>query len=85
MPAAPRKASATTARPAARRMPKAGPAARVKVAVPDGPDDGDAAPPSRPDRVEEPVWLVRAVILLFLVGFAAFLAREVRNFASVLP
>jgi hypothetical protein len=28
-------------------------------------------------RTEEPVWLVRAVLLLFLVGFAAFLAREV--------
>lgn len=28
-------------------------------------------------RIEEPVWLVRAVLLLFLVGFAAFLAREV--------
>lgn len=26
----------------------------------------------------EPVWLVRAVLFLFLVGFAAFVAHEVR-------
>ena len=28
---------------------------------------------------KEPVWLVRMVIVLFLVGFAAFLAREVQR------
>ena len=33
--------------------------------------------PSRAvERPEEPVWLVRAVLYLFLVGFAAFLATE---------
>jgi hypothetical protein len=31
---------------------------------------------------EEPVWLVRVVLVLFLVGFAAFLAREVQRFLS---
>ncbi len=31
------------------------------------------------DPVEEPVWLVRAVLVLFLIGFAAFLAREIRR------
>lgn len=46
-----------------------------------------AKPPADPPRraFEEPVWLVRAVLILFLVGFAAFLARELRNFLSVLP
>jgi hypothetical protein len=33
-------------------------------------------------RAEEPVWLVRLVLVLFLVGFAAFLAREVQRFLS---
>jgi hypothetical protein len=32
-----------------------------------------------PDERAEPVWLVRVVLILFLVGFAVFLAREVRN------
>ena len=36
-------------------------------------------------RVSEPVWLVRTVLFLFLVGFAAFLAREVANFVRSLP
>ena len=31
------------------------------------------------------MWLVRFVLLLFLIGFAAFLAREVSNFVEVLP
>lgn len=31
------------------------------------------------DRIDEPVWLVRIVLLLFLVGFAAFLAREMER------
>ena len=35
--------------------------------------------------LEEPVWLVRIVLLLFFVGFAAFLAREVYNFVQALP
>lgn len=35
--------------------------------------------------MREPVWLVRVVLLLVLVGFAAFLAREGRNFLHVLP
>jgi hypothetical protein len=30
-------------------------------------------------RLAEPVWLVRVVLVLFLVGFASFLAREVYN------
>ena len=34
----------------------------------------NALPPPR-----EPLWLVRIVMVLFLVGFAAFLAREVRG------
>lgn len=42
-----------------------------RAAVPD-------LPPRAPAR--EPVWLVRVVLVLFLVGFAAFLAREVYNF-----
>ena len=36
-------------------------------------------------RIHEPVWLVRIVLVLFLAGFAAFLAREVSNFLRVLP
>lgn len=44
--------------------------------MPDDPDGGPA---------QEPVWLVRAVLVLFLVGFAAFLAREVANFVRSLP
>lgn len=28
-------------------------------------------------RLEEPVWLVRAVLVLFLAGFAAYLGRQV--------
>ena len=35
--------------------------------------------------LHEPVWLVRIVLVLFLVGFAAFLAREVANFVQSLP
>jgi hypothetical protein len=42
-------------------------------------------PPSGGRRVAEPVWLVRAVLFLSLVGFAAFLAREVANFVRSLP
>lgn len=37
------------------------------------------------DGLHEPVWLVRIVLALFLVGFAAFLAREVANFVQSLP
>ena len=48
-----------------------------KVAVP-------RTPVQEPPRVREPVWLVRAVLVLFLVGFASFLAREVYNFLRVL-
>ena len=50
----------------------------TKAAVP--------AEPARPDadRPREPLWLVRIVLVLFLVGFAAFLAREVANLARVL-
>lgn len=44
-------------------------------------DDG----PGRPRRAHEPVWLVRIVLVLFLAGFAAFLAREVSNFLDALP
>jgi phage shock protein PspC (stress-responsive transcriptional regulator) len=29
------------------------------------------------ERFQEPVWLVRAVLVLFLVGFAAYLGRQV--------
>jgi hypothetical protein len=29
------------------------------------------------ERAQEPVWLVRIVLLLFLVGFAAYLGRQV--------
>jgi hypothetical protein len=36
-------------------------------------------------EIHEPVWLVRAVLALFLVGFAAFLAREISNFVHSLP
>ena len=50
------------------------------AAVPPGPRAGDGE-----DGMHEPVWLVRAVVVLFLVGFAAFLAREVRAFLDALP
>ncbi|MEA3137224.1 MAG: hypothetical protein QOC71_1505 [Thermoplasmata archaeon] len=48
----------------------------ARVAVPE---------PVAPPRVQEPVWLVRVVLVLFFVGFAAFLAREVYNFVQSLP
>lgn len=32
----------------------------------------------------EPVWFVRAVLWLFLVGFAGFLAREVADVVAAL-
>jgi hypothetical protein len=35
--------------------------------------------------VEEPVWLVRTVIVLFFVGFAVFLAREIRYALDSMP
>lgn len=71
------------------------PAAR-KVAVPEPswepvpgePPATEVPAPGGPQeraRLHEPVWLVRIVLVLFLVGFAAFLAREIRNFVSVLP
>ncbi len=34
---------------------------------------------------KEPVWLVRAVIVLFLIAFAAFLATEVRRVVEAFP
>jgi hypothetical protein len=55
-------------------------AAVANAAVPDEPADGRGG-----GRVQEPVWLVRAVLFLFLVGFAAFLAREAANFVRSLP
>ncbi len=56
------------------------------------PPAAPAAPPApplasagQPAPWPEPVWLVRAVLVLFLIGFAAFLARELRTFLSSLP
>lgn len=85
MPAAPARKTPAKRAPA-RRLPPAAKATRAaptsrRVAVP---ADGDPQMAPR-KRFEEPVWLVRAVLVLFLVGFAAFLARELRNFLSVLP
>lgn len=66
----------------------------MRVAVADSPTPpippASAEPTGPPTRgaathVTEPVWLVRAVLVLFLIGFAAFLARELRNFLSSLP
>lgn len=48
--------------------------AKRKVAVPAAPPEGQRG------TLREPVWLVRLVLVLFLVGFASFLAREVYNF-----
>lgn len=48
----------------------------ARAAVPADPPEG---------RPEEPVWLVRAVLVLFLVGFAAFLAREAALLVRSLP
>ena len=59
---------------------EARPAAGRVVAVPvPAADDANAKP-----RAEEPVWLVRAVLVHFLDGFAAFLAREVYSFVQAL-
>ena len=63
--------SPATARP---RTPR-----KVAVAEPAWEPVPEKAP------VHEPVWLMRSVLVLFLVGFAAFLAREVRNFLQALP
>ena len=65
------------------RKAKAGPAV-TRVAVPAAARAGPASAPAASKRVEEPVWLVRAVLLLFLIGFAAFLAREVYSFVQAL-
>lgn len=64
------------------RSKAATPAARqpAKVAVP---ASAPAEPPG-PRAPREPVWLVRIVLVLFLVGFASFLAREIYNFLRVL-
>ena len=65
---------------AAGKPPAAEPVGRqAKAAVPAAPAEASRAP------AEEPVWLVRAVLVLFLVGFAAFLAREVYGFVQSLP
>lgn len=53
----------------------------ANAAVPDEAPGGSG----RRGRVQEPVWLVRAVLVLFLIGFAAFLAREIANFVRSLP
>lgn len=57
--------------------------------APDGPKAAVPAPAGEPVQgkasVHEPVWLVRIVLALFLLGFAAFLAREVRSFLEALP
>lgn len=65
---------------------------KVAVAAPASPSaPGEPPRPAAPlraaadGRLHEPVWLVRIVLVLFLVGFAAFLAREVERFVSVLP
>ena len=48
----------------------------VRAAVPE---------PAAKPGTDEPVWLVRVVLVLFLIGFAAFLAREVYSFVQSLP
>jgi hypothetical protein len=68
VPATP--ASAKPRKRATRAAPKVA-APVVKVAVAE-------AVPRR--TAAEPAWLVRLVLVLFLVGFASFLAREVYNF-----
>lgn len=69
---------------ATRRSPPAKPSrsAPTKVAVPE-PWQPEAVPGKAP--AHEPVWLVRIVLVLFLAGFAAFLASEVRSFLQALP
>jgi hypothetical protein len=57
--------------------------APTKVAVPD--PAWQPQPVREKAAVHEPVWLVRIVLVLFLVGFAAFLAGEVRSFLQALP
>jgi hypothetical protein len=78
-PSKPRKGARPPAKKAAAK-PAAQPPT-VKLAVAESPM---ARPPAAKPRVEEPVWLVRIVLLLFLVGFAAFLAREVYSFVQAL-
>lgn len=71
-PAKPRKqATAAKKAPSVVRAP---PVAKAAVPV-----------AAEPKPVEEPVWLVRIVLVLFFVGFAAFLAREVYNLTQSLP
>ena len=81
-PAKPRKAATAPAKKAAVGAKPAARPPTLKVAVPE-PPGVQPQPPAKP-RVEEPAWLVRIVLLLFLVGFAAFLAREVYNFVQAL-
>ena len=45
--------------------------------------EAQAVPEATP-RAAEPVWLVRIVFLLFLVGFAMFLGREAYLFLEAL-
>ena len=37
------------------------------------------------EQAQEPVWLVRALLLLFFAAFAVFLARELERIAGALP
>ncbi|MHB1261552.1 MAG: hypothetical protein ACYC2H_07530 [Thermoplasmatota archaeon] len=70
-PAKPRKKASAATASSSMQAPR-----QVKAAVP--------VMAERP-AVEEPVWLVRIVLVLFFVGFAAFLAREVYGFVQSLP
>jgi hypothetical protein len=63
---------------AAKRPPSRRPAGKA-AASPVAQAAVPKSPPAAKPAVGEPVWLVRSVLVLFLVGFAAFLAREVRG------
>ena len=79
---APAKAAARI--PTAGKRRAVGGPALTRVAVPAAAREEQAPAPPASKRIEEPVWLVRAVLLLFLIGFAAFLAREVYGFVQAL-
>jgi hypothetical protein len=81
-PAKPRKQAPPRKVPKAATPRTARPVAKVAVPLADRPRQALAATTAK--RVDEPVWLVRAVLLLFLIGFAAFLAREVYSFVQAL-
>src|ERR1041385_4944800 len=82
--------SSVTASTAASRMERNAasgtPRSKARPVIGRGGGQGGAGwQPPAPSRGEEPAWLVGAVLLLFLVGFSAFVARQAYLLAHTAP